>query len=117
MTNTKINRQQLNEYLDIFGKSKMQGLLKDYLAESKKSWEQLDKISNNEKRRLFHNWRSSSLVFGMEDFSRICTKIEDDLLNNRMAKLSTMISDSQDCYEKSILKVIEVLQGHENEYN
>ena len=113
---TKINQKQLTEYLDIFGKNKMQGLLKDYLAQSTKSWETLDKISNNEKRHVFHCWRSSSLVFGMEDFSRICTKIEDDLLNNRMAKLSKLISEGQDCYEKSILKVIEILSERENDY-
>lgn len=116
MTNTKINHKQLDEYLDIFGKSKMQGLLKDYLAESNKSWEILDKIPNAEKRHVFHNWRSSSLVFGMEDFSRICTKIEDDLLNNRLAKIAKLIDESQVCYEKSILKVIEILQERENEY-
>lgn len=116
MTNIKINQKQLDEYLDIFGKSKMQGLLKDYLTESNKSWEMLDKIPDNEKRHVFHNWRSSSLVFGMEDFSRLCTKIEDNFLNNRMAKIAKLISESQDCYEKSILKVIEVLQERENEY-
>lgn len=113
---TNINQKQLCEYLDIFGKSKMQGLLKDYLAESNKSWSSIDKISLAEKRRVFHCWRSSSLVFGMEDFSRICTKIEDDMLNNRYAKLSQLITESQDCYQKSVLKVIEILQERENEY-
>lgn len=113
---TNINQKQLCEYLDIFGKSKMQGLLKDYLAESNKSWERLDKISDHEKRRVFHCWRSSSLVFGMEDFSRICTKIEDDLINNRNAKIAQLINQSQDCYQKSILKVIEIMQERENEY-
>lgn len=113
---TKINQKQLQDYLDIFGKSKMQGLLKDYLAESNKSWEILDKIPNHEKRHVFHCWRSSSLVFGMEDFSHICTKIEDDLLNNRIAKVSKLISESQDCYQKSVIKVIEILQERENEY-
>ena len=103
---TNINQKQLCEYLDIFGKSKMQGLLKDYLAESNKSWERLDKISDHEKSRVFHCWRSSSLVFGMEDFSRICTKIEDDLINNRNAKIAQLINQGQDCYQKSILKVI-----------
>lgn len=113
---TNINQKQLCEYLDIFGKSKMQGLLKDYLAESTKSWSNLDKVSDCEKRRLFHCWRSSSLVFGMEEFSKICTKIEDDLLNNRTAKALKLISESQDCYQKSVLKVIEILQERENEY-
>ena len=113
---TKINQKQLDEYLDIFGKSKMQGLLKDYLAESSKSWDNLDKISDKEKCRVFHCWRSSSLVFGMEDFSRICTKIEDDMINNRLSKLSALISESRDCYQKSILKVIEILQERKNEY-
>ena len=113
---TNINQKQLCEYLDIFGKNKMQGLLKDYLAESNKSWNTIDKISLSEKRRVFHCWRSSSLVFGMEEFSRICTKIEDDMLNNRHAKLPQLIVESQDCYQKSVLKVIEILQERENEY-
>ena len=113
---TNINQKQLCEYLDIFGKNKMQGLLKDYLAESTKSWDTLDKISDKEKRHIFHCWRSSSLVFGMEDFSKICTKIEDDLLNNRYTKISKLISESQDCYQKSILKVIKILQERENEF-
>ena len=94
----------------------MQGLLKDYLAESTKSWDRLDKISDKEKRHVFHCWRSSSLVFGMEDFSKICTKIEDDLLNTRHTKISKLISESQDCYQKSVLKVIEILQERENEF-
>ncbi len=113
---TNVNQKQLDEYLDIFGKSKMQGLLKDYLTESSKSWEKLDKISDSEKRHVFHCWRSSSLVFGMESFSKICTKIEDNLLNNRLAKLSQLISESQECYQKSILQVIEILQERDSDY-
>ncbi len=114
---TKINQKQLAEYLDIFGKNTMRSLLKDYLAQSTKSWESLDKISDSEKQRVFHCWRSSSLVFGMEDFSKLCTKIEDDMLNNRLTKLSNLISESQDCYQKSILKVIEIMQerDHDNQ--
>ena len=111
-----INKKQLCEYLDIFGKIKMRGLLKDYLAESAKSWENLDKISDNEKKYIFHSWRASSLVFGMEDFSRICNTIEESLQNNRMAKIQNLISEGQECYQKSIIKVIEVLQEREDEY-
>ena len=113
---TNINQKQLYEYLDIFGKNKMQGLLKDYLAQSNKSWDMLQNVSDNEKSRIFHCWRSSSLVFGMEDFSKICTKIEDNLLNNRKNKISQLIVESKDCYQKSILKVIEILQEQKNEY-
>jgi hypothetical protein len=105
-----INKKQLNEYLSIFGKKKMQGLLRDYLAESTRAWESLDKITINEKRHIFHCWRSNSLVFGMENFSQMCTKIEDDLLNNRFTKASELIPVSKDCYQKSILKVIDVLR-------
>ena len=108
----KINKKQLNEYLDIFGKRKMQGLLRDYLAESTRSWECMDKSSVSEKRHIFHCWRSNSLVFGMEDFSQICTKIEDDLINNRLAKASELIPLSKKCYQESILKVISVLQDN-----
>lgn len=110
MKMNKINKSQLNEYLSIFGKRKMQGLLRDYLADSTKSWEGLDKSSTSEKRRIFHCWRSNSLVFGMEDFSRLCTKIEDDLINNRFAKASELIPVSKECYQESILKVIAILQ-------
>ena len=113
---TNINQKQLCEYLNIFGKSKMQGLLKDYLAQSNKSWDSLHNVSDKEKSRIFHCWRSSSLVFGMEDFSNICTKIEDNLINNRKTQISQLITESKDCYQKSILKVIEILQERENEY-
>ena len=114
--NININQKQLHEYLDIFGKNKMKGLLKDYLAQSKKSWETINNASDKEKSRIFHCWRSSSLVFGMEDFSKICTKIEDNLLNNRKSKISQLITESQNCYQQSILKVIEILQEQKNEF-
>ena len=113
---TNINQKQLCEYLNIFGKNKMQGLLKDYLAQSEKSWGSLSNISDKEKSRIFHCWRSSSLVFGMEDFSKICTKIEDNLINNRTSKISQLITESQACYQQSVLKVIEILQEQKNEY-
>lgn len=105
-----INRKQLNEYLSIFGKRKMQGLLRDYLADSTRSWETLEKSSVVEKRHIFHCWRSNSLVFGMEDFSNLCTKIEEDLINNRVSKASELIPLSKKCYQESILKVIALLQ-------
>jgi len=88
----------------------MQGLLRDYLADSTKSWECMEKSSPSEKRHIFHCWRANSLVFGMEDFSRLCTKIEDDLLNNRFNKASELIPVSKECYQESILKVIAILQ-------
>lgn len=105
-----INKKQLSEYISIFGKKKMQGLLRDYLADSTKSWDTLDKSSIGEKRQIFHCWRSNSLVFGMEDFSNFCTKIEENLLNNRLAKASELIPLSKKCYQESILKVIAYLQ-------
>jgi hypothetical protein len=52
----------------------------------------------------------------MEDFSGYCTKIEDDILNNRLTKVLELIPQSQDCYQKSVLKVIEILQEKENEF-
>ena len=51
-----VNKKQLCEYLDIFGKTKMRGLLKDYLAESTKSWANLDKLADNEKKFIFHSF-------------------------------------------------------------
>ncbi|MBR4106996.1 MAG: hypothetical protein IKK52_06830 [Alphaproteobacteria bacterium] len=110
MKMNRINKKQLDEYLNIFGKRKMQGLLRDYLLDSTKSWEMLDKSTLSEKRHIFHCWRSNSLVFGMEDFSQLCTKIEDDLINNRINKASELIPLSKECYQESILKVISVLQ-------
>lgn len=112
MNTNNINKKQLNEYLNIFGKRKMQGLLRDYLADSTRSWEIMDKSTNNEKRHIFHCWRSNSLVFGMEDFSKLCTKIEEDLINNRFSKAQELIPQSKECYQQSILKVIEILQGN-----
>ena len=50
---TNINQKQLYEYLNIFGKNKMQGLLKDYLAQSNKSWDTMHNFSDKEKSRVF----------------------------------------------------------------
>ena len=58
MKMNRINKKQLDEYLNIFGKRKMQGLLRDYLLDSTKSWEMLDKstlLSSNA------GWNSPSL--------------------------------------------------------
>lgn len=112
-----VNLKQLNAYRDIFGQEKMLFLWREYLEQSAEAWTVLDELDWSLKRSKFHNWRSSSLVFGMEDFAGLCTRIEENILKKRFEQLPNQIKESKTCYENSILEVKQIMQqteaGHE----
>lgn len=112
-----VNLKQLNTYRDIFGAEKMLFLWREYIEQSAEVWAAMDELDWNQKRSRFHNWRSSSLVFGMEDFAGICTRIEENILKKRFGQLPKQIKDSKTCYENSISHVRQIMQqteaGHE----
>lgn len=112
-----VNPKQLQTYQKIFGIEKMLYLWREYLEQSDAAWAVLDELDWNLKRSKFHNWRSSSLVFGMETFARMCTLIEENILKKRFEQLPNQIKESKTCYENSILEVKQIMQqteaGHE----
>ena len=108
-----VNLSQLENYKNIFGFEKFGYLWNEFVEQSQKAWTAMEDLDINHKRSQFHNWRSSSLVFGMEDFASLCTKIEEDILKNRQQMLSKQINEAKICYEKSIDIVKQLLEKME----
>ncbi len=98
----KINTRRLNEYKEVFGTQKLRFLWNEYLEQSSQNWQKLNAADWETKRQMFHNWRSASQVFGMDDFARICQTIEDKILKRHFEKLEQKIVDSREIYEQSI---------------
>ncbi len=111
-----VNPERINAYARIFGAGKMQALWAEYLEQSAQAWGTMDQADWKYRRARFHNWRSSSLVFGMEDFSGLCTRIEENILQNRFEQLPKQIKESKTCYENSVLQVRQIMQQMEIEH-
>lgn len=109
----KLNITRFDEYKNIFGIKKIHSLWNDFLAQSLKNWQDIDKSDWEEKRLIFHSWRSSSQVFGMDDFSAICLVIEDRIIRHKFNGLDKMIGKSQEIFEESIKQVILTLSKTE----
>lgn len=108
-----VNPQQLKTYLDIFGAEKMSFLWREYLEQSEQAWHCMEELDWAQKRSRFHNWRSGSLVFGMEDYAALCTRIEENILKKRFARLPKQINESKTLYQESILRVKQTMQQME----
>ena len=98
----KLNLSRLDEYKNVFGTQKICSLWNEFIAQSKKNWQTVDNADWEGKRLIFHSWRSSSQVFGMDDFSAICLVIEDRIIRHRLNGLDKLIVKSQDIFEESV---------------
>lgn len=106
MKNPKINHRHLEEYRTIFGQDKMFRLWHDFLENAEQGWLSLNCDDYKALRLLFHSWKSSSLVFGMDDFSHCCAQIEENILSHHhWDKLAEMIEQSKNCYQDSVKEV------------
>lgn len=104
--NIIINWSQIKEYEAIFGFNKLNDLWRDYLAQATQSWNAMDCASLDEKRLVFHSWRSSSQIFGMSAFADNCALIEEAILkNNNLDKLSEMIKQSQSSFFSGVAEI------------
>ena len=101
MPKNKINTRRLNEYKNVFGAEKMRFLWQEYLAQSAQNWQNMDNTDWEARRQIFHNWRSSSKVFGMDGFALICQQIEDKILKRRFDGLDKKIELCRQNYEQS----------------
>ncbi len=101
----EINCRHFDDYLRIFGLSKMQFLWSEYLAHSAAIWEKMPDLTRAERERAFHNWRSSSQVFGMDEFARACQQTEERILQHRLAGLDEQIAQNRRLYESSVDEV------------
>lgn len=111
----KLNLCRFDEYKNVFGAKKIHSLWNEFLAQSVKNWQDIEKSDWEEKRLIFHNWRSSSQVFGMDDFSAICLIIEDRIIRHRFNGLEKLIGKSQEIFEESVKQVILIFSKMEPE--
>ena len=109
----KLNLTRFDEYKNVFGTKKIYSLWNEFLAQSVKNWQDIDKSDWEEKRLIFHSWRSSSQVFGMDDFSAICLVIEDRIIRHRFKDLDKLVAKSQDVFEESVKQVALIFAGME----
>lgn len=105
--NKLVNWKHLYEYQHIFGLSKLAALWVDYLEQAQQSWSTLPPEACEQLRLTFHSWKSSSQVFGLDEFSRRCSQVEDNILNRRhLDGLPGQINDCRECFEQSIAELI-----------
>ncbi len=109
----KLNLSRLDEYTNVFGVRKICSLWNEFLIQSAKNWQSLENSDWEEKRLIFHSWRSSSQVFGMDDFSAICLVIEDRIVRHRFNDLDTLIAESRDVFEESVRQAVLTLSKME----
>mgnify|MGYP002470426728 CR=1 FL=1 len=101
-----VNIKHLQEYEQIFSRQKMEYLWREYLSCSKASWNKLDSMNEEQMRLAFHSWKSSSQIFGMEDFVRQCAAIEEKLSKRQSrSAMKNLISLCRQCYLDSTAKV------------
>lgn len=113
----KINLYRLDEYKNVFGTKKILDLWNDFLAQSAKNWQNINCSDWEEKRLIFHSWRSSSQVFGMDDFSAFCLVIEDRIIRHRFNGLDKIIIKSQEIFEESVKQVALIVSKMEPSYD
>lgn len=107
MTENLVNWKHFNEFQHIFGREKMAYLWQEYLTQSRGSWQKIPPEVCEELRLTFHSWKSSSQIFGLDEFSKRCARIEDHILNRRhLDLLPEMIHDCKNCFEASTAEII-----------
>lgn len=109
-----INKSAIEQYSNIFGNEKMAYLWKEFLDKACLDLAQVDKYlttnAYNELRLIYHSLRSSSLVFGMEDFSAVCKEIEEKILENSSTEgLEEKVKKGQEIFNNNRKEVAEVI--------
>lgn len=80
MTNN-FDEAGIRQYLEIFGRGKMQNLWVDFVDDAKEKLSNIENKNTQEQRLVYHSLRSSSLVFGMKKFSELCHQYEEKILS------------------------------------
>ena len=108
-----MNRQEnlnMNEYRRIFGSSKMQKLWQEFIAEANQYLHNIEDEDAEKQQICFHNLRAYALVFDMVEFTRICTEMEESIIE--FGAISHMEAENvRNILQKSILDVEQNLAG------
>lgn len=111
----KINIKQFNKYKKIFGIQKIQALWEDFVNQAEDAWQKMDILEMEACRYIFHNWRSSGKIFGLDDFSQLCQQIEENILSHRFAKAKKQIQAAKLLYQECLSSVSAMFSQKEND--
>lgn len=80
------NKSTPESYAVSLGFPVLLNLWLDYLEDCESKFQKIETLLKEEDwnnlRILFHSLKSSSLIFGLDKFSELCTKIERNILQN-----------------------------------
>lgn len=106
-----INNEAICQYQKIFGAEKMKALWQEFVETSNDKLNRIENKSPEEIRLAFHSLRSSSLIFGLESFSKSCAEIEEKILNGEnLTKLKKYIDKSKNIFDNSKQSVAEFFE-------
>ena len=74
----------MKKHLEVFGLSKMLYLWQEYRQEAKDAWQKMNTLDWEQKQLVFHNWRSGSKIFGMNEFALKSQIIEENILKKKI---------------------------------
>lgn len=108
-----MNKQEnlnMSEYRRIFGSSKMQKLWQEFVSEAQNYLHHIEDEDAEKQQICFHNLRAYALVFDMTDFMRICTEMEENIIE--FGAISHLEAQNvRNVLQKSISEVEQKLLG------
>ena len=91
-------QKNLEQYRQIFGHEKMCLLWEEFINDANDKLKCIEKQSLEKQRLAYHSLRSSSLVFGMEEFAELCRLYEEEILSG------ILIDDKKAAKSRNILE-------------
>lgn len=102
--NQRVNIENIKQYQGIFGLVKMKNLWKEFVDDAKDKLSGIENKSSEQQRLNYHSLRSSSLIFGMQEFSELCHQYEEKILSG-IDLLDDEIDESRKLLIETILEV------------
>lgn len=100
----------MDEYRRIFGSTKMQKLWQEFITEAQKYLHHIEDEDAEKQQICFHNLRAYALVFDMTEFTRVCTEMEENIIE--FGAISHLDAENvRQILQKSILEVEQKLAG------
>lgn len=112
-----INKQILSQYIATIGHKKILSLWQDFKIDAKQKFEKMDVQDEQNMRLMFHSLKSSSKIFGMEDFSGFCHKIEISLIEQeKKDDIIQQVKQSRKILSRQVMEVDMFLKEIANEF-
>lgn len=100
----------MSEYRRIFGSAKMQKLWQEFITEAQNYLRNIENEDAEKQQICFHNLRAYALVFDMLEFTRICTEMEENIIE--FGAISHLEAQNvRNILQKSITEVEQKLAG------